>query len=230
LQYMRIKRDTLGEQVYEMLRKRILSGELTGGKRLVQGELSDEIGTSRIPVRDALKRLETDGLIIGDEIGRYTVVPFSPKDVSEVYAIRRRLEPLAAATATRLMPDETLSDIQSLYDELGSAARRNRLERYTELNIQFHMVLYEASGMRRLVRIIRSLYQGVPPLTLIVLEGRIEHSQLEHQQIVERLVARDADGVAEMIERHIANAEGELLDAMAKNKGRKSGKAAPQRK
>src|SRR4051812_26144679 len=75
-QKLPIRRETLGSQVYELLRDRILRGEIVGGTRLVQGPLSEELGTSRIPVRDALKRLEVDGLVTGDEIGRYTVVPF----------------------------------------------------------------------------------------------------------------------------------------------------------
>ena len=88
---MQIRRETLGSQVYELLRDRILRGEIAGGAHLAQGPLSEEIGISRIPVRDALRRLEMDGLVTGDEIGRYTVVSFGVGDANEIYAIRRRL-------------------------------------------------------------------------------------------------------------------------------------------
>jgi DNA-binding GntR family transcriptional regulator len=214
---MQIRRETLGAKVYDSLRDRILRGEFSEGARLVQSPLSEEMGVSRIPVRDALKRLENEGLVVGDEIGRYTVVPFSAQDADEIYAIRRRLEPFAVERAAQAITGEALSDVKMLYEDLSKAARRRQLQRYTELNVKFHMTIYEASGMRRLVRIIRGLWLGVPPLTPIVLEGRISRSQKEHEEIVNRLAARDGAGAARALDRHIENAADELRETMAKN-------------
>lgn len=209
-QEKRVRRETLGAQVYHLLRDRILRGEIAGGSRLIQGPLSEEIGTSRIPVRDALKRLESDGLVKCDETGRYSVVQFSTEDAEEVYAIRRRLEPFAVELAARAMTSEAMGEIKSLFTELNKAARRRQLEKYIEINTSFHMAIYEASGMVRLVRIIRGLYSGVPSLTPIVLEGRIVRSQEEHAEIVDRLTARDGAGAARAMDRHIENALAEL--------------------
>ena len=209
-QEKQVRRETLGAQVYHLLRDRILRGEIAGGSRLIQGPLSEEIGTSRIPVRDALKRLESDGLVRCDETGRYSVVQFSTEDAEEVYAIRRRLEPFAVELAARAMTSEAMGEIKSLFNELNKAARRRRLEKYIEINTSFHMAIYEASGMVRLVRIIRGLYSGVPSLTPIVLEGRIVRSQEEHAEIVDRLAARDGAGAARAMDRHIENALAEL--------------------
>jgi DNA-binding GntR family transcriptional regulator len=209
-QEKRVRRETLGAQVYHLLRDRILRGEIAGGSRLIQGPLSEEIGTSRIPVRDALKRLESDGLVKCDETGRYSVVQFSTEDAEEVYAIRRRLEPFAVELAARAMTSEAMGEIKSLFNELTKAARRRQLEKYIEINTSFHMAIYEASGMVRLVRIIRGLYSGVPSLTPIVLEGRIVRSQEEHAEIVDRLTARDGAGAARAMDRHIENALAEL--------------------
>jgi DNA-binding GntR family transcriptional regulator len=209
-QEKRVRRETLGAQVYHLLRDRILRGEIAGGSRLIQGPLSEEIGTSRIPVRDALKRLESDGLVKCDETGRYSVVQFSTEDAEEVYAIRRRLEPFAVELAARAMTSEAMGEIKSLFNELNKAARRRQLEKYIEINTSFHMAIYEASGMVRLVRIIRGLYSGVPSLTPIVLEGRIVRSQEEHAEIVDRLAARDGAGAARAMDRHIENALAEL--------------------
>jgi DNA-binding GntR family transcriptional regulator len=209
-QEKRVRRETLGAQVYHLLRDRILRGEIAGGSRLIQGPLSEEIGTSRIPVRDALKRLESDGLVKCDETGRYSVVQFSAEDAEEVYAIRRQLEPFAVELAARAMTSEAMGEIKSLFNELNKAARRRQLEKYIEINTSFHMAIYEASGMVRLVRIIRGLYSGVPALTPIVLEGRIVRSQEEHAEIVDRLAARDGPGAARAMDRHIENALAEL--------------------
>jgi DNA-binding GntR family transcriptional regulator len=209
-QEMRVRRETLGAQVYRLLRDRILRGEIAGGSRLIQGPLSEEIGTSRIPVRDALKRLESDGLVMCDETGRYSVVQFSTEDAEEVYAIRRQLEPFAVELAAKAMTPEAMGEIKSLFNELSKAARRRQLEKYIGINTSFHMAIYEASGMVRLVRIIRGLYNGVPSLTPIVLEGRIVRSQQEHADVVDRLAARDGPGAARAMDRHIENALAEL--------------------
>jgi DNA-binding GntR family transcriptional regulator len=209
-QEMRVRRETLGAQVYHLLRDRILRGEIAGGSRLIQGPLAEEIGTSRIPVRDALKRLESDGLVMCDETGRYSVVQFGTEDAEEVYAIRRQLEPFAVELAAKAMTSEAMGEIKSLFNELSKAARRRQLEKYIEINTSFHMAIYEASGMVRLVRIIRGLYSGVPSLTPIVLEGRMVRSQEEHAEIVERLAARDGAGAARAMDRHIENALVEL--------------------
>src|SRR5918996_3743806 len=188
---MQIRRETLGSQIYDLLRDRILCGELPGGARILQSALSEEMGISRIPIRDALQRLESDGLIVGDELGRYTVVQFSAAETDEIYAIRRKLEPFAIEIAAQRMSDETIAELKALHAELTHAARERDLNRYTELNIQFHVAIYEASEMKRLVRIILGLWRGVPQLTPIVLEGRITRSQREHDEIMKRLIARD---------------------------------------
>lgn len=222
---IRIRRETLGGQVYDLLRDRILRGEVPGGTRLAQSPISEEMGISRIPVRDALKRLENDGLVISDEIGRYSVVPFTSQDAEEIYAIRRQLESLAIERAVKAMTAEKMEEIESLFAELGRAAERQELRRFTELNVRFHMAIYEASGMRRLVRMIRGLWLGVPPLTPMVLEGRTERSQREHEEIIDRLRARDATGAARALERHIATAGTELrstIDATWGSKRRRS--------
>ena len=165
-----------------------------------------------MPIRDALKRLEGDGLVVSDETGRYTVVRFGTQDVDEVYAIRRRLEPFAVELAVRAMTPEAMRRIESLFAELGKVARRRQLDRYSEINVSFHMAIYEASRMPRLTRMIRGLYVGVFPLTPIMLEGRVARSQQEHEEIMARLAERDAAGAARAMDRHIENAGAELRE------------------
>jgi len=219
---MLIRRETLGSQVYDLLRDRILRGEIAGGTRLAQAPLSEELGTSRIPVRDALKRLENDGLIVGDEVGRYTVLEFTAADAEEIYAIRNRLECLAIERAVQSMTAERLAGIEALFDDLGKAVTARDIGAFTELNIDFHMAIYEASGMPRLVRLIRGLWHGVPPLTPIVLAGRIDRSQRQHGEIVDNLRKRDPAGAARALAEHIDTA-GEELRASIERQRRELG-------
>src|SRR5690606_19390370 len=100
-------RETLGSQIYRALRKAILDQAIEGGERLTQEELASSFGTSRIPVRDALRMLQMDGLVIA-EGGGYSVVKFGPEDVIEIYAIRALLEPFAAKVATAKLDEKQL--------------------------------------------------------------------------------------------------------------------------
>jgi DNA-binding GntR family transcriptional regulator len=131
-----------------------------------------------------------------DETGRYSVVQFSTEDAEEVYAIRRQLEPFAVELAAKAMTPEAMGEIKLLFNELSKAARRRQLEKYIGINTSFHMAIYEASGMVRLVRIIRGLYSGVTSLTPIRLEGRVVLSREELAEVVDRLEAVDGAGAA----------------------------------
>jgi len=213
-----IRRETLGGQLFELLRHRILTGELSGGRRLVQGELAGELRVSRIPVRDALRRLEAEGLVEGDDVGRYSVIPFTRDDAAEVYAIRRRLEPLAAALAARKATNEELDEIRALFEAMDSVVREAGPKLDVDHSVRFHMAIYEASRARRLVRMIKTLWSGVPPLTPISLGDRMRNSHSEHRTLVERLLARDAEGAAAALERHIRNAEEELGLELTRNR------------
>ncbi|MCB1489749.1 MAG: GntR family transcriptional regulator [Bauldia sp.] len=220
---MLLRRETLGGQVYDLLRDRILRGEIAGGTRLAQAPLSEELGTSRIPVRDALKRLENDGLIVGDDVGRYTVLEFTAADAEEIYAIRNRLECLAIERAVQSMTAEQLAEIEALFADLDKAAAGHDIGAFTDLNVDFHMAIYEASGMPRLVRLIRGLWHGVPPLTPIVLAGRIDRSQHEHGEIIDSLRRRDPAGAAHALAQHIETAGEELRESIEHQKQEPTG-------
>lgn len=130
---------------------RIVNGDMSAGSRVIQDEVARELGVSRIPTRDALKRLESEGLLQGDEVGRYTVASFSSDDAVEVYAIRRRLEPLAGSLAAIRATDMELAQIGGLLKEVELAAKKGDASVYVELNRRFHMAIYKASrGSRAL--------------------------------------------------------------------------------
>jgi DNA-binding GntR family transcriptional regulator len=219
-----VRRLTLGGQLFEVLRLRILSGEMSAGSRVIQDEVAGEFGVSRIPTRDALKRLESEGLLRGDEIGRYTVASLSSDDAVEVYAIRRRLEPLAGSLAASRATDVELAQIGRLLEETERAGKKRDASAYVELNRHFHMAIYEASRAPRLVRMIRTLWSGVIIFTPISAPKRIPHSNQEHRALFDRLLARDAEGVAAALERHVANAEKEYFFTIRKQARKPSSK------
>ena len=210
-----IRRETLETQVHEALRKAILEGRLARGERLVQDDLATQFGTSRIPVRDALKRLETEGLVTLDERGSYVVSYFGSEDVEEIYGLRLLLEPYAAGKALDGMAASDLEELEHIAREMKKAAALKDIERYVQLNQTFHLSLYELSRQRRLVRMIQSLWSGLMPLTPMAVPGQLERSASEHEAILRALQNRQRDTLESLTRDHIEHAKRALQAHLA---------------
>lgn len=223
MQHSSIRRETLETQVYQVLRTAILERQLASGERLVQDELATKLGTSRIPVRDALKRLEVEGLVTADERGSYFVSVFGVEDLEEIYGLRALLEPYAAAKATKKLAASELEALERLVQDMAQAVAAQDKERYVQLNEDFHTLLYEASQQRRLVRMIKSLWSGQPPLTPITVPERLARSQQEHQALLDALKEGNVGAAEALMRLHIQNA-GQALKAKLASEERRNGK------
>lgn len=208
---VRLHRETLEVQIVRWLRDEILTGRLGGGTPLVQSELARQFGTSRIPIRDALRRLEADGLVLGDARGICTVESINAQDVEELYEIRRRLEALATGLAARKMSLAEHRGLEDLFARMDEVVRRGDVEPYSELDYQFHLTIYEGSRNRRLVRSIAGISSGIPPLAPISIEGRLKEAHREHRAILHALRKRDPDAAESAAEHHVAQALAGLL-------------------
>ncbi|GAB3673781.1 GntR family transcriptional regulator [Salinisphaera aquimarina] len=202
------------------MREAILTGEIEGGERLVHEDLASRFGTSRIPVRDALKRLVFDGLVDADDRGVCHVSHFGLEDVEEIYALREMLEAHAVAKATLQLTEEELAELERLQGEIEQAAASDDKEAYVELNQTFHRELYDSANQPRLVRLIYGLWQGLPPLTPMAIDDRLVQAAHEHRAILQALRARDGKAAAEAMREHIATAGRALHDYVASKEGR----------
>lgn len=206
MQNSSIRRETLETQVYQVLHTAILERQLTSGERLVQDELATKLGTSRIPVRDALKRLEMEGLVTIDERGSYFVSMFGVEDLEEIYDLRALLEPYAVAKAVKKLTASELEALERLVQDMEQAVAEQARERYVQLNEDFHTLLYEASKERRLVRMIKSLWSGHLPFTPLTVPGRLEQSQQEHLALLDALKEGNIEVAQSLVRMHIQNA------------------------
>lgn len=209
-----IRRETLEDQVYRALRQAILDGRLKGGERLVQEALASTFGTSRIPVRDALRRLHQEGLVEADERGGYRVATWGPEDVEDVYTLRLLLEPEALRLAGPKLSEEELDELEALQFQMEEAASEGDLDRYVDLNRSFHFFLYEAAGKRRLFQFIQMLWSGLPPLTPLSVPGQLDRSNREHRLLVQALRKRAVEDAVHILRRHIRYAMEALLERM----------------
>ncbi len=206
-----VERLRLDEQAYRALRRAILRGELPAGARLVQEELAGRMGTSRLPVRDALRRLERDGLVERDRRGTYRVVAWDRQAVEELYQVRLLLEPVATARAARRLQPRELEDLRRLHGELRRAAQAGDGDAFVDGNYRFHFTIYRACGNRRLAQAIEALWSGLPPLVPVVLPGWLARAVREHGEVLRQLEARSVQGAAAAMREHIRGARQALL-------------------
>jgi DNA-binding GntR family transcriptional regulator len=144
-----------------MLRELIVTGELPPGTALRQRDLASRFGMSPTPVREALRRLESEGLVVGDVHRGATVAEPSQGTVEDNYRIRAALEPLAAEFAASRISEGTLDALAPLNDRMRQVPEDDT-ETYLDLNERFHYGIYQASGSPVLVSLIRSLWQSMP--------------------------------------------------------------------
>lgn len=203
----------LRELVFEALRDAIINGQLHPGERLMEVQVAEALGVSRTPVREAIRMLESEGyVLIMPRKGAY-VSDFSVKDIASVFEIRRALEGLAAELAAERATDEDRERLERLLVELAECVETGDVERYVELDTEFHDTVYKASRNDRLAPIISSLREQIQRFRTRTLStpGRMREALEEHRGLVEALGDRDAERARQQAADHIDNAENLLM-------------------
>lgn len=192
----RARRDTPVQQhrtkhraVFEHLRAQIMSGALPPGARLTIRELAAQLGVSEIPVREALKQLEMEGLIRTTPYTGVQVSRLGRAEMREIAEIREALEPHAARLAAGRMEAADLRRLADCIEEMERAVADGDAEEYGRLNRAFHEIIYAACGNRRLYEMIFSLWDNVTRNQAVFsrIEGHRERSLQEHRIIYEAL-------------------------------------------
>jgi DNA-binding GntR family transcriptional regulator len=181
------------ERVYRALRDQILTGALAPRTRLVELQVAQLFAVSRTPVREALKRLIAEGLVVGDPLRGMVVRDVDPAEVEDIYIIREVLDGLAARlAAARATPDD-LTRLHLLMELMAESAAAQRWEAVVQINIKFHEVLYAAAGNDRLALIGRSLQDAVRRYSPRALSDpdRVAAVLKEHAAIVRAIESQD---------------------------------------
>ena len=209
----------LRETVCEALRDAIRRGILEPGERLMEVQLAEELGISRTPVREAIRKLEQEGYVIMMPRRGTYVSSVSVKDVKEIFEIRSALETLAAELATmRIEPDE-LDKLRALLTKIeGHIELKEGMDKIVKTDVEFHGLLYQVSRNERLVAIISNLMEQLARFRTLSMSypGRLKETLEEHRAMVEAIAAGDVDAARDAAERHMEQAEATLLKAMRK--------------
>lgn len=200
------------EKVSQFLETRIIQNELHPGTRLIERDLSASLGVSRIPIREALRRLEQAGLVKIIPRKGAQVTAITRKEVEEIYALRAPLSGLAARLAARNIREKDLRRLMQIGRQMAEKARRNDLKSYFPLNLKFHDLLRQAAGNLRLYQILQNLGKQTTRFrfTSLSLPGRVSRSNTYHQQLIRALKKRD-EKKAERIARRIIREAGRAL-------------------
>ena len=203
------------DRAYEAVRSGIIAGRYLAGARLTEQEIATTVGVSRTPVREALRRLDAEGLVEFTPNLGAVVTTWNEEDSDEIFDLRAMLESYGARRATVRATDAQIAEMRRLAElQYRESVERKagHLERIGELNNQFHRRMQEAAGSPRLVRALAGLIEA--PLMMRTFQKYtaedLQRSAQHHLEIVSALEARDAEWAASVMFSHVHAARGAL--------------------
>lgn len=216
---------TISRVVYEQIKKEIRDGTLTPGSPLIISDLAKRYGTSRMPVRDAINRLVSEGVVLDTPTRRKIVPKISENDIKNIYEVRIRLESFAAGKAVASdRPD--LAELEGLLNRMDDSTQEQDYKTVFTLNKQIHFTLYEMAGNPWLLRFISQLWEQTQRnnIALIPLIRDSRHALellKQHYALHEALAAGDAEQASCLMEKHLAFARDGVLSHVKEEKRQK---------
>lgn len=214
---------TMTEIVTDEIRVKILNGDYIPGQHLVTAEIADEMGVSRMPVRDALRQLEATGLVETVPHRGTVVKDLSETEIVELYQMRAVLEGLAARLASERVDDEILFKMKEMISLHDLRAIQNEdYETFTKLNREFHSLVWAAAGSRKLENLLANLYDACAQyrnLSLLV-PGRPDSIFKEHESIYEAIKSHNCAEAERLARSHYENTAKALVTAIENRKVR----------
>jgi DNA-binding GntR family transcriptional regulator len=211
----RIQRNRLSSQVADIVREQVLTGELLPGQRIVQAEWAERLGVSRMPVRDAINCLCSEGLLIQNSSGSAEVAPLDLEGMEDVFQLNAMTTSLCARRAATRIREEELTRLEELNSTMARAIEAGKLHEASELNWQFHRVVNLAARSPRLVALLRILARSTPHGSFEMLPDWPAQACEDHAVIIGALRARDGDRAYRLTHEHIVNSTEPLLHQLA---------------
>ncbi len=210
----------LRELVFESLREAIIEGRLKPNERLMEIQLAEEMGVSRTPVREALRKLELEGFVVMVPRKGAYVAGISMKDIVDVFEVRAALEALAAGLAAERITEEELDQLERYLVQIYELSEGDNINAIVEGDTSFHDVMYRASRNQRLVQIITHLQEQIQRFRMTSLSqpGRTRVALEEHKKIVDAVAERNVELAQHLAREHIENAEQSLLNTLKEGK------------
>lgn len=211
----RVPRRNMSGDVIDLIRTLIFNGTLSRGQRLPQNDIADELGVSRLPVREALIALESEGLIESEPHRGAFVVPIHREDIDDHYRIYGMVQGLATRRAALRLTPPTLTRLEELHQQMRDT---EDAELAHGLNWEFHSLINQTGGSRRLLSVLRQMARNLPREVYEAPPAASPEAVRGHQRILDALRDGDGDAADDASRRHV-QAEGEYVIAKLKADG-----------
>ncbi|HBC26409.1 MAG TPA: hypothetical protein DC013_03240 [Ruminococcaceae bacterium] len=190
--------------------------ELKMGEPLVEEDLAEEYGVSRTPVRDALRRLEHEGLVSIIPYKGSVVREITAEDITEIYIIRQALESICSKNTAAAITDVNIEKLESYWRESMRLLEEGNYQMSSEYGDKIHHVIISIGGSKRIFQIINELSAQTLQLGKVAatLPGRLEKSNEEHHLIINAIKAHDRELAGKLMEEHILSTQKDMLLAL----------------
>lgn len=195
---------TTQEFALDQLRRLIVAGEIAPGRPIRQDAIAQQLGVSRVPLREALKTLEAEGQVVYRPHRGYAVAELALSDLEEVYRLRELLEGEAVRTACPHYSDDELARLEDLRRDVDEAAEQDDLVGMIAANRRFHFALLEPCGMPRLLRMVRTLWDSTDAYRAVYYNAEDNRARVrrEHEQIVRAASDHDVEALVSLLDQH----------------------------
>lgn len=203
----------LRDVVFQTLRESILTGELKPGERLMEIHLAEKLGVSRTPIREAIRKLELEGLVTMIPRRGAQVSQITEGNLRDVLEVRRALDALAVELACERITEEELARLKCACQEFEKVTETGDVVQITQADVRLHDIIVRASGNRRLEQMVNNLSQQMYRYRLEYIKDESSYETLigEHSVIYDCISRRDAAAGAEAIKSHVDNQEKSII-------------------
>ncbi|MGM0383256.1 MAG: GntR family transcriptional regulator [Thermodesulfobacteriota bacterium] len=213
-----LKKANLGNQVFEQVKEMIVRGEIPAGRRMIESEIAESMGISRTPVREAIQRLEAEGLLTPLPNGGHMVRGLDIAYIKETFEIRSILESFASYLAAERHVDEDIAPLEEKMEEFQRYLDAHDLKELARINTEFHELLYALSRSTRLVKMIHNLRDEIYFLRKIILNSAdmAYLSNQDHREIIKAIKNREAKKVEGLVREHILRGKEFVINTIRK--------------
>lgn len=223
-----IEHKTLAHRVHERLRVEILEGKLRAGDTIKQEELTERLGVSRTPIREAIQRLEAEGLVHFIRRGSAVVTAIPRREIEEIFELRALLEGFAAEKATNALNDKILTKLRRLIAEMDELHSANDLRKVLLKNEEFHRTICSLAHNDTLLRMLSQIWRDIRRVRFdyLITPGGFEESTRDHKALVAALEQRDKSEVLKIVQEHAERTLSGILDTLDREPTDEEAKAA----
>lgn len=211
----------LRDVVFNTLRQAILTGELKPGERLMEIHLANRLGVSRTPIREAIRKLELEGLVVMIPRRGAEVAQITEKSMSDVLEIRRAVDALCVELACDRITQEELGALKAACDAFEQAVRTKDVKRIAKADVGLHDIIVQATGNKRLIQLVNNLSEQMYRYRFEYIKDSTQHEKLveEHRIIYESIVKKDKETACEAAKMHIDNQRNTIIMQIRREQG-----------